>query len=196
MNARQESWSAPEELREYVRLVSILDDENWHDDVKALEVELGSPIVPSGGQSTYVAARGALDAALVEAIAVARDAGVSVRQLSDLRGWLSHNDVAELVARTKRPSSSDVGSGWPQRAVLRAVAPEVQVLMESDAASALRLARSARSFLRLWSERVPSAPPPEQVQRLTAQHRSALFDAWAHARDQLLVEIEALGRQA
>jgi hypothetical protein len=200
MNVRQEPLTAPEALMQYMHLVSILEDEDWRVDTEALEAHVGRPIAARAERQTaYGAARAALDAALVEAVAAASRAGIPIRQLKDHRGWLSHNDVAELVARAKKPSAGDVVATWPQRIALRAVVADVQALLNSDTASAMRLARSARTFLRSWAEQVPSAPPPELTQQVAAQHRPDFLEVWVNARKQLFDEIDALlasGRQS
>ena len=114
MQGQQAPLTKAEALAEYIRLVAILDDELAFEKPEAVESLLGHPVGPmAANQNAYAAARAALHADLVEAVAAARVAGVPWQTLTDCRGWLSHNDLGRIIERTKKPSMHDVGLNWP-----------------------------------------------------------------------------------
>jgi len=177
---------------EYVRLVAILNDENWtNGDLKSIELLIGRSI-PMREGNTFASKYAAFGEAIVDAVADALEAGVSQKALVDNRGWLSHSDIRGYVARAREPRAYDYTPTWIQASVIRAVKADLKVLVETDQEDAEKLLRAAKTFLRRWVQQIPDQPSEAQLRRVATRWRAEHVELWKSTRRKLVNEIDQL----
>lgn len=181
-------------LDEYARLVAVLENRSWRTPDIVSEAT-GRPvhIGPQDYGNSHQAAHRVMDEAMTDAIAECLSTGVTRADLTNNRGWLSHNDINRLVLRAAKPTTTDIRTGWPQAQALRGVQKTLSGLRHDHrTVEADRLARSARTFLRQWATTIPTTPPPEKTVQVAAVFRRDHVNAWRQARSELLAEIRNL----
>ena len=184
---------AREAMHEYVRLVTILNDEHWTDaDPRLLEEEIGRPILSRTEANRHRAASDAFDEAIVDVVADALEAGVSRQWLLDNRGWLSLNDVRGYIGNALEPKAYNYQPAWLQGTVLAAVRTDVARVAATDPDEAARLLRAARTFLRLWVQQVPKEPSDKQLRAVAPRWQSQHARLWEDARTKLITEVKGL----
>lgn len=192
-----EQQGMQEAFDEYQQLVALFGE--WYAgggvEQSVLEAEFGRPIDLAAHRNNVTAAtRAAFDDALVEAIAKAFAAGIRRWQVVEFRGWLSHNDIRELMARARRPYGLYLERQWPQYRTLEAVQVDVLRLMETDRPAADRLVRASRTLLKRWVREIPAKPTEKYLSQFAAEFHDDHIREWKEARRRLVEEIDKLGR--
>ncbi|KRA29980.1 MULTISPECIES: hypothetical protein [unclassified Nocardioides] len=184
-------------LDEYHRIVALFGE--WYDrdtrlERTALEAELGRTIDVAAHHNEATATRVVFDEVLVEVIAEAFAAGIPRWMIVEFRGWVSHNDLRDLMGRARRPYRLDLEREWVQYRTLVSVQQDARRLATTDPAAADRLLRAARTLLKRWVREVPKTPPTEYLKQFASGFHADHRREWVDARRRLAEQVDQLGQ--